>query len=321
MNWLDGIGKQVFNIKQRIQKKYFTPYQDPEVKKWIKDTNTQLSKWWVNDVINIDDVMHGFTTPKNTKLAWFGLDSESEFDNLKHPGEHYKFTKQNVTYTFNSKGFRGDEIDDISDYTILVVGCSHTFGIGLDDTQVWTYHLKENFMQEYPKVKVINLSCPGGSNDWIARAIATSFDKVKPDLVVPCWTYPNRREAIWDSGLLWELNTTVPDHPDYRHEFQSHFMTINEHSDYYNWMRNHWLVKAVCKDVTLLDTHVTEMQVLQKDLQTIINYLDIARDGKHFGPKVHAHFGLKIYEKWKDLSKRKRYEAYKSMQKDKLNVK
>lgn len=290
---MKGIFEHVWKIRQRIDQKDWG--QDRNVKLWLKNKNHNISKWWRKGITNIDDVLHGFITPKNKSLKWYGNDNLSAFNQIE---DHKDFTTDNVTYTLNAHGYRGDNIDDESDFTVLVVGCSHTFGIGLDDTQCWPYHLKEFLKQNYKNPKVINMACPGGSNDWIARVIATSIDTIKPDLVIPVWTYPNRREAVWDSGLLWPLNTELPSGPEaekHRLEFQSHFMTINENSDHYNWMKNHWLVKFACQNTTLIESHVTELYDLQNNLNKIIGYVDVARDNKHFGPKVHFHFADKLY--------------------------
>ena len=303
---MKGIFEHVYNMRVRINQKYFTPTQDPDVKRWLKDKSHVMSKWWKEEVINIDDVLHGFKNPRNTTLNWFGLDNKDTFNKLSDIGEHYNYTEESVTYTFNSRGYRGDEIEAESDFTVMVVGCSHTFGIGLDDTQCWPYRLKQLLQQKYKNPKVINLACPGGSNDWISRAVATSIETIKPDLVIVLWTYPNRREAIWDSGMLWQLNTELPGGPEaekYKLEFQSHFMTINEHSDHYNWMKNHWLVKLASKNTMLIESHVTELHVMQNDLTKILGYHDVARDNQHFGPKVHLHFADKLFDIYKSRKK------------------
>lgn len=303
---MKGIFEHVWKMRDRINKTYWSITQNQDVKLWLQNKDHVMSKWWKKGIVDIDDVLHGFKNPKSRTLKWFGLDNAQTFKSL---GDHHGFTADNVNYTFNAHGFRGDEIEQESDFTVLVVGCSHTFGIGLDDKQYWPHHLKNMLAEDYKNPKVINLSCPGGSNDWIARATATSIDKIKPDLVVVVWTYPNRREAIWDSGLLWQLNTELPGGPEaekHKLEFQSHFMTINEHSDHYNWMRNHWLVTLACKDTMLIESHVTDLHMMQNNLTKILGYNDVARDNKHFGPKVHQHYADKIYWMFKYRQKQKK---------------
>ena len=122
---------------------------------WLQNKDHVMSKWWKKGIVDIDDVLHGFKNPKSKTLKWFGLDNAQTFESL---GDHHGFTADNVNYTFNAHGFRGDDIEQESDFTVLVVGCSHTFGIGLDDKQYWPYHLKNMLAEDYKNPKLINLS-------------------------------------------------------------------------------------------------------------------------------------------------------------------
>jgi len=302
MHLLDTVKKHLIKIKERLFNEYHSDKPSNELSTWInKPDESTLSKWWKPGIPSIDDVTHGAINPKSTTLKWFGMDNEIHFDSIKETHNDWGFTKDNVNYTFNSLGYRNDEPEGERDFTVLISGDSHTFGIALDNEQIWPSQFKIFLQQQYPKCKVINISCPGGSNDWISRSLSCAIQTVKPDLVIAVYTYPNRREAIWDSGFLWQLNTTVPDNPrqnEYE-EFQSWFMTINEHTDYYNMMKNHWLVKLACNNkTTLIPSQVTQMQLIQKQLGTILQYNDVARDCKHFGPRVHREFAKQIYNKF-----------------------
>lgn len=308
MHLLDTVKQQLIKIKARLNKDYLTGDPDHRLIDWSKHPESfSLSKWWQQGIPNIDDVMHGATHPRSTTLKWFGMDNEESFTNIQAPHKKWHYNKNNVNYTFNAHGFRGDEIDHESDYTVLIVSDSHGFGIGLDDKEIWANQFKILLQQQYKNCKVLNLSCPGGSNDWIGRTVSCAYETIIPDCVIVCYTYPNRREAIWDSGLLWQLNTSIPKNPvqsEYE-EFQSWFMTINEHSDYYNLMRNHNLIKLACRDAILIESHVTDLHVIQTNLNKILGYNDVARDCKHFGPKVHQHYADKIYRMFRDRQKQK----------------
>ena len=305
MHLLDVIKKQITKIKHRLSQ-YHSGSASEKLSNWINaPDNTIISKWWAPGIPNIDDVMHGATCPKSTRLKWFGMDSEESFDNIiLKPHDKWNFTNNNVTYTFNSFGYRGDEPAEESDYTVLVSGDSHSFGVALDDKQVWTSRLKTFLKQKYKNPKIINISCPGGANDWISRSIVCSLETLKPDLVIAVYTYPNRREAIWDSGFLWELNTSIPDNPnqDEYEQFQSWFMTINEHTDYYNLTRNHLLIKNCCEknNIRLITSHVQQLTIFQILMKTFLKYTDVARDCKHFGPAVHTAFAEKLYKEIND---------------------
>ncbi len=319
MHFLDNVKRSISKIKFNLMHHYFNGVPSKQLMDWFDNPNdTVISKWWTPGIPNIDDVLHGATCPKNKTVKWFGMDSPDEYakskqtvinkngeDKVTPTIDQWLFTEDNVNYTFNSLGYRGDEpamhID--ADFTALVCSDSHGFGIGLDDAQVWPAVLKQQLTQQYKNPVVINISCPGASNDWIARAITCTLEKIRPNVVVAVYSYPNRREAISSRGSLWELGTSLPtpgfgispqDHAD----IQMHFTTINDYEDYYNMSKNHWMIKTACenKHVPLVTSHVQQMQVIQRE-QTHHTFFDVARDLKHFGPTVHKTFAQDIYAK------------------------
>ena len=50
-----------------------------------------------------------------------------------------------ITYKFNSDGFRSEEFKKINGKSILTGGCSHTFGLGLSEDMSWPHLLNNNF--------------------------------------------------------------------------------------------------------------------------------------------------------------------------------
>ena len=308
MSFTTTIKNHLTKIKMRLMSTYQSDNPSNKLIAWMnKPDSVELSKYWTNKILDINDVMTG-DNPRSISLNWMGMDSEKLFDSIDQQSTGWKFTKDNVKYTLNSLGYRGDEPHIQSDYTVLVIGDSHTFGVGLDDTQIWPNHYKLLLQQQHPNCKVINLSIPGGTNDAMARSISCAFNIVKPNCVIVCYTYPNRREAIWDSGILWQLNTNIPEDQSglEEDEFQYWFMTINEHTDYYNWMKNHKLINAICRDTHLIETQVTQLKLIQKQLGTVLQYNDVARDCKHFGPVVHKEFAKKMYEKFCSLQNKEK---------------
>mgnify|MGYP001337216316 CR=1 FL=1 len=300
MQLVDTVKKHLIKIKTRFLQSYQTNTPNDKIVAWLnKPDSINLSKHWQNKILDMDDIVIG-SNPHSISLKWLGTDNEDTFNSLQPQGKHWKFTKDNVNYTLNSFGYRGDEPKAESDFTVLVLGDSHTFGCGLDDNDVWPEHFKRLLQQQYPKCKIINLSVLGGSNDVMSRSLSCCFNIINPDCVIVCYTYPNRREAIWDSGNIWQLNMTLPngmkksDHD----EFQSWFMTINEHTDYYNWMKNHKFIQAICKNTILIESQVSQMAIIQKQLGTTLQYNDVARDCKHFGPTVHLEFAKNLYNKF-----------------------
>lgn len=293
--------KKLAQIRKDLLRRWWSNRPTQEVEAWLEDNNKSLSQWWQDGIPNMNTEHHGVPHPQNKTLKWYGQDTEESFDSIDQTPKHWYFRKDNVNYTFNELGYRTHPFDAEADCKIVVAGCSHTFGTGLDDTQTWPSRLEDMM----PNAKVFNLACPGGSNDWIARVIACSYDTIKPDIVIACWTYPQRREQIWDNGKLWQLTTQVPE--KWMDELYKSWITCNnDYTDHYNWMKNYWLVKQTCRDSVLINTHWVIMNAIQNENKEQHNSLDLARDLKHFGPNVHKKFAEQIYEKINTIQNNKK---------------
>lgn len=70
---------------------------------------------------------------------------------------HHDF---HVSYRVNSLGFRGDDLDFARPNSIMFLGDSFTFGLGVDDDQVFTELLNQSAEETY-----LNAGVPGYSND------------------------------------------------------------------------------------------------------------------------------------------------------------
>jgi hypothetical protein len=76
-----------------------------------------------------------------------GHEYEIDGDYLEH---------KNVSYKINSNGYRGEDIDGVSD--LMTLGCSFTFGVGLPEEKVWPSLLAEKM-----GMSLVNLASPGDS--------------------------------------------------------------------------------------------------------------------------------------------------------------
>lgn len=149
-------------------------------------------------------------------------------------------------YTFNEFGFRGDSPTQ-SGTKLMAVGCSHTEGIGVNDTETWSHFLSKKINNGVD----LNFGLSGRSNDYICRTILSWSDFVKPDLVLIMYTYPHRREYYTDIGGV------EPFHPSpwgYFSEdvegvrnWESLIQTSNENENFINWYKNHLLLTLFLK--------------------------------------------------------------------------
>ena len=92
-------------------------------------------------------------------------------------------------YTLNSYGYRAPEFKDVNwSDSVVVFGCSNTFGTGLDDSDTVTSQLEQII-----KSPVINMGCPGSSIDYsLYNSIILKNICPKPKAVVHLWTSIDR---------------------------------------------------------------------------------------------------------------------------------
>ena len=55
----------------------------------------------------------------------------------------------------------------------------------------------------------------------------------------------------------------------------------------------------MCKSTLLIESNVTQMHIIERDITKNLNYIDVARDLSHFGPLVHRKFARYIFDKFK----------------------
>lgn len=103
-------------------------------------------------------------------LEWSGTDSKETFEsNLKVSDKFERlkllgWLENNITYAYNSEGFRDIEFDQRP--AVMALGCSHTEGVGLTDDKTWPRQL-ENLIGQ----KVWNLGVGGSALDTCFRLL------------------------------------------------------------------------------------------------------------------------------------------------------
>jgi hypothetical protein len=148
------------------------------------------------------------------ELTWYSTDNETNCDNGLI-AERHKYTKNDITYKFNSLGFRLSscnyplKFDDAYGYpTIMVSGCSVTEGVGLPEDHIWHSHLIEKFIKNNDTSRPIaklNLAKGGSGTDGIVRRIYISIEKygARPDLIYLLLPVITRQEIIVDDDMAY----------------------------------------------------------------------------------------------------------------------
>ena len=165
MSLLDSIKQTIEQIKQKTRHRFDLTRPPAEWVNYFDNPNdVNLSEYWRPGVQTAQNIYgNGDTLEPNRKTKWYGLDNEKNFNKTDYKYYTIKWTADVINYSLNSYGYRGDEPECDGDYNVLVCGDSHSFGVGLDDYQIWTHRLKQMLNEKYKNVSVINLSVPGAS--------------------------------------------------------------------------------------------------------------------------------------------------------------
>jgi hypothetical protein len=102
--------------------------------------------------------------------------------------DHFLNYAKDISYTYNSKGFRDDEWpEDLSD-VIWCVGDSFTVGVGQPFKETWSQVLESKLGK-----RCINIGEDGCSNDMIQLRVNEIIRNYNPRLIVVMWSYLHRR--------------------------------------------------------------------------------------------------------------------------------
>jgi hypothetical protein len=208
----------------------------------------------------------------NQTYTVLGLDCVEEAKNKRH----WLNYKKSVTYQFNSRGFRDQEWPDDLSNVIWCFGDSFTVGMGQPQDEIWP-----QLMQKKTRIRTINVSMNGASNDWIARKIKELFDTITPNTVCVQWSYLHRREL---------------DDPAAGDEARTMHYNSNDFNDYENFFKNIDLLPASANIIhswipkyfnfhydTDLDQKIYQgMSDRQLKFISDVEQLDYARDGHHY---------------------------------------
>lgn len=104
--------------------------------------------------------------------------------------EHFDQYPYQVTYNYNSRGFRDQEWPSDLESAIWCLGDSFTAGLGSPIEHTWPSVLSQRSQHQ-----TINVSMDGASNNWIARRCVDVYDLARPKNIVIMWSYLHRRES------------------------------------------------------------------------------------------------------------------------------
>lgn len=161
---------------------------DNKEKKDINGTNDTDEKSFL---IKKKDFFY-FQPIKNNKgaMLFCGTDSKEAYEkNLKIMPNDWRYRDKKIIYEVNKYGYRTDEWENINwKDSIVIFGCSYTFGVGLAEDETISYYLGE-----LTGKKVINLGVGGGSNELSLMNCTHMINNFGfPEAIVFNWTFLDR---------------------------------------------------------------------------------------------------------------------------------
>lgn len=219
------------------------------------------------------------------KFLWMQGDDKKNFEKSKsRTPSNWKYRTKRVTYTINSSGYRAPEWDQIDwKNSIVLFGCSCTYGIGVSDDETIAHHLEK--LSGRP---VINLGVPSASNNLIIQNNINLLELCDtPYAVVNIWSTSDRMNIFsehstynlgpWDAfkkrtlsafdnivdvRQLWRLTHTIPYHKEclthyngkigkYLWKGRSKYSSISFFQDtaYYTDSEKHFVIDNSARDL------------------------------------------------------------------------
>jgi hypothetical protein len=221
----------------------------------------------------------------NVESEFTGVDS-IEYCQSKTYFREYPYE---ISYKYNSRGFRDDEWPDNLEDCIWCFGDSYTVGIGQSYNHIWP-----KVLQSRTGRRTICVSMNGASNNWISRKIVELVNTIQPETIVVQWSFINRRER--------ELAAGETDTDENRRIWYNKFADYIE--DIQNTLDCITRSSEACDSagVKLIHSFIPEF-LFSKDNNLFFQHfanlnkhwvplsrLDQARDGKHYDVKTATAF-------------------------------
>jgi len=119
--------------------------------------------------------------------------------NRKYKGKDWHYFSRLIHYKRNDSGFRTYDWNEINwKECVVLLGCSCTYGVGVDDSETLSEQLEELCGRQ-----VVNLGMPGGSNQFMAFALTKLYKRFEsPYAVVANYTTVDRNLYFHEQDIF-----------------------------------------------------------------------------------------------------------------------
>ena len=192
-----------------------------------------------------------------------------------------------TSYRINSDGFRGKDFDDIS---VIALGCSITFGIGVHEEDNWPSILGNKL-----NMSVANISRSAAGPDTCFRYASYWIPKLKPSMLVYCEPPPYRFEVLKkdtsDRSGLYAAHRFSPNQRLTEQEYAIIMAwTKNELNYELNYSKNMLAIQKLCEN-NKCDFHMF------KSMEHFDPEGELAFNNRHPGPSQHKKFAEHVFDK------------------------
>ena len=243
--------------------------------------------------------------PAGQEIEWLFGDSLENFRKNGNP----IYGEKDITYRFNSSGYRCPEFNVEADIRILAIGCSCVLGQALPQAAIFHERFAERLRADTGRSVVLwNLGYCGASNDYISRLLHLAVPRLDPHLVLVNFTFGPRREYLSVQNQLIHYNPAFQPPDEVTQGIFGHMAALaSRHDDQLNFFRNYKSVASLLAGRRWLFSHVRPEEfapiAAHLDLSRFVGPLlivDRARDGRHPGPESHGRLADLYWEKFSD---------------------
>jgi len=182
---------------------------------------------------------------------------------------------------------------------VVILGCSHTWGVGLDEDETWAHHVSQHNTK---LLRYWNLGQPGASPETCVRILYSCEKVINPKIIIVCWPVISRRERLTKSTALNLLGTDktlrYEDHESDMNNFLKcvffleKYAEVNRCTTFHLFADNVIDLKTWNKDIKILEDYTVKncWPYWDRHEQRQLQGPSKARDGLHYGEPNHKRF-------------------------------
>jgi len=225
-------------------------------------------------------------------LDWFPSDTEKtwlinlhEREHLRDVVEHYK--KNPIVYRINNFGYRTDYNFKKGDSVNVFLGCSYTFGVGINFEDTWVYKVGSKY-----DLPIANLGIGGTSINTSYRQLMYFKDFFKIQNIFHYQPVYARFEYFKNRKVHHFIVDSEPEGFDtvFNKEYVNNII-LNDATVYYNHQVHYDAIMNVAHTIGANYYYIHKAQVV-----------DVARDLGHYGPITNTLLADRFIKKAKQGS-------------------